>query len=134
MAAYYIAPYRPDRSIEELEEETTLAFSKTLRIEPEWYKEQLLERWPKIQFYSHIQDSEALFWGSNDLPLTSLMDDLQMVALSDPDTPFFVWHRSIIPSEYRLFVWNEAAGDEDVVELEPGVTEEEFDRKLHHLD
>ena len=130
MAMFYITPYQP---LEWSEWEKTLEFSKALRIDPDWYKEQLQKQWPNIEFYRPVSKTTVLLWSSADLPVSSLSSNLYTVVLDDPDTTFFVWHRNIIPSEYRLFVWNES-DEEDIVELEPGVTEEELDRKLHHLN
>ena len=130
MAMYYITPYRP---LEWSDWEKRLELSKTLRIDPDWYKDQLQKQWPNIEFYDPISKISVLLWRSPDLPVSFLHSNLYTVVLDDPDTAFFVWHRSIIPNEYQLFVWNES-GEEDVVELDTGMTEEEFDRYLHHLD
>jgi len=130
MAMFYITPYQP---LEWSDWEKTLDHSSVLRIDPDWYKEQLQKHWPNIEFYPP-SETEILFWRSPDLPLTYLSTNLHSVILSDPNTAFAVWHRSIIPGEYQLFGWNEAFDGDDAVELKPGMTEEELDRKLYYSD
>lgn len=113
MTAFYIAPYEP------LKWKTT---KSNLKIDPSWYEQQLSEAWPGIQFLPSSKWA-ALSW---DLLVSEdggcifgmLHKDLQVVSLDAPYEEFFLWHRSIIPSEFRLYLFNDSSL-ESFVELTP---------------
>ena len=124
MATFLIAPYRP----EERDAIATKIIRKSsdLRIDPVEYKALLLKRWPGIRFY--LSQYILLGWT---FPLTSKetgpiggLEDNQTVFLDTPFDEFFLWHRTIVPAQYQLFLFHE--GSWDTLELKPETSLEEI--------
>ena len=111
MATFFIGPYRP----KERDAMATKVIRKSndLRIDPVEYQALLLERWPGISVYSPPQ-YVLLEWV---FPVTREgagpigdLEDNQTVFLDTPFGEFFLWHRSIIPAQYQLFLFLKALG------------------------
>lgn len=124
MATFFIGPYRP----EERDAMAAKIIRKTsdLRIDPVKYKALLLKSWPGVSFYpsQHI----LLGWT---FPLTDKgagpiggLEDNQTIFLDTPLDEFFLWHRSIIPAQYQLFLFHE--GSWDTLELKPETSLEDI--------
>lgn len=127
MALFFISPYRP----EERDAMATKIIRKTsdLRIDLVEYQALLLERWPGISVYSPPQ-YVLLEWV---FPVTREgagpvggLENNQTVFLDTPFDEFFLWHRTIIPAQYQLFLFHE--GSWDTLELKPEITLEEIQR------
>ena len=125
MSTFFISPYRP----EERDAMATKIIRKTsdLRIDLVEYKALLLERWPGISVYSPPQ-YVLLEWV---FPVTREgagpvggLENNQTVFLDTPFDEFFLWHRTIIPAQYQLFLFHE--GSWDTLELKPEITLEEI--------
>lgn len=104
MVSFFILPYEPIQWEE----------SKSgLLIDPDQYKSSLMEKWPDARVYVPPSDStykicwEVLFDYGNGFS-GGLQSDQQVISIS-PATlsdlnKFVIWHRKIIPKEYRLFL------------------------------
>lgn len=127
MATFFIAPYRP----KERDAMATKIIRKTidLRIDPVEYQALLLERWSGISVYSRPQYVllEWVFPATREGagPIGGLEDN-QTVFLDTPFDEFFLWHRTIIPAQYQLFLFHE--GSWDTLELKPEISLEEIRR------
>lgn len=131
MTTFFITPYEPT------DDETKWKALKTasdLRIDPVLYKQQMLERWPDTQFFS-TSEKMALQWslytrsGEGTLipgGIGSLYGNLQIVAMETPNEAFFLWHRSVIPDEYPLFLFNSSSWNS--LKLTPDITIETIER------
>jgi hypothetical protein len=124
MSTFFIAPYQPS--------EWESARSK-LRIDPETYREKLLERWPETEF---LDPSEGLLleWSLYEmnsegirvpLGLGALHADHQVLSMNTPVEEFFQWHRQIVEAEHRLYLFE--GGSAKNVELKQGLTLEEIE-------
>lgn len=101
-----ISPYDPDSEPRE---------ESTLRIDPVAYKAKLLEVWPKAVIYERTAQSSELFrWalpGVESLRTAGssggLLDDHQTIGFGYGEhvVEFILWHRSVIPPEYPLFLY-----------------------------
>ena len=132
MTTFSISLYRP----EERDAMATEIMKKTsdLRIDPAEYQALLLERWPGISAYSPPQ-YVLLEWV---FPVTREgagpiggLEDNQTVFLDTPFDEFFLWHRSIIPAQYQLFLFHE--GSWDTLALKPETSLEEIRRFIRGL-
>lgn len=128
MTTFIVAPFRPEER-----ESTAVEIVRTtsdLRIDPASYKALLMERWPGISVYSPPQ-YVLLEWV---FPVTEegagliggLEYDQQTVFLDAPRDEFFLWHRSVVPGKYRLFLFHE--GSWDTLELKVDTSLEETQR------
>jgi hypothetical protein len=131
MSTFFIAPYEPTDDPSRWE---ALKTTSDLRIDPTWYREQLVRRWADIEFFE-IPSPRPLHWslytkaeGGELIPQGSgsLQANLQVISMGTPVEEFFLWHRSIIPRNYRLFLFNDSSWDS--LELTPGTTIEEISR------
>ncbi|GIK66231.1 MAG: hypothetical protein BroJett018_40250 [Chloroflexota bacterium] len=101
-----ISPFDPDSEFRE---------KSTLWIDPITYKEKLLEAWPKAVFYERTEQSRELFrWALPGVePLRAagssggLLDNHQTIGFGYGEhvVEFILWHRSVIPPEYPLFLY-----------------------------
>jgi hypothetical protein len=115
MTSFFIAPFKP------AEWETA---KSDLKIDPEVYRQQLQEAFPGTKFYKTSGDF-LLRWG---LPTSmqgahifgGLHGDGQIVSIDTPYEAFFLWHRTVVPAKYKLFLFN--ASSTDCIELKPGAT------------
>jgi len=105
MTTFFIAPYEPQRW------ETA---KSDLQIDPDWYRKRLLERWPGIVFSKISPEDYLLEWG---IPVSTagaaihggLQTNQNIVDLDTPFEEFFLWHRQIIPGQYRLYLFNDSS-------------------------
>jgi hypothetical protein len=113
--SFYIAPFDPKAW--ENPDDTIPKPTSDLCIKRLEYREKLLERWSEITF-SH---ESLLAWR---LPLESgqysglwglLQDNQQIVSFGTGPKKSFVdfilWHRSVVPEEYQLFLFNSSSWD-----------------------
>jgi hypothetical protein len=72
----------------------------------------LVEKWPGIEFPTPFS-GHSLAWiiqGRGEGRISgSLQDNGQILSLEVPREDFFLWHRRIIPSEHKLFLFPENA-------------------------
>lgn len=130
MTTYFIAPFYPCETCEDWK---LIVNDDQLFIDPNWYREELLKRWPNTTFFQISPDVMLLEWhseilqGHELLPLciAALHHDGQVVSCDTPVEAFFLWHRRVIPSQYRLFLWTES-DHKNVFELKPNTTWEEL--------
>ncbi|MBN1123046.1 MAG: hypothetical protein JXJ17_18370 [Anaerolineae bacterium] len=54
--------------------------------------------------------------------------DKQTLTLDAPYEAFFLWHRSVIPVEYRLYLFHESSSDS--MELKPATKLEDLHKYL----
>jgi hypothetical protein len=127
MSAFFITPYLPS------EWESA---SSELMIDPETYREKLLERFPETEFLEP-DESMLLEWSLYEinsegvrmpLGMGALHADHQVLSMNTPVEEFFQWHREIIDAEHRLYLSEGGSGTS--VELEKGVTLEEIETFL----
>src|SRR6266487_841903 len=127
MATFFVAPYRPEEKESPALE--VLPEISSLRIDPTEYQALLLKKWPGISF-----DSSSYILLGWFLQITKegakiiggLEEDQQTVFLDTPFDEFFLWHRSIIPPQYELYLFHE--GSWDNLELKPNTSLEEIQR------
>lgn len=104
MTAFYIAPFAPHNDN---------VYHSDLKIDSAWYQKQLLDEWTGVKFY-HPTPEASLAW---DLPGTLkdyfiygiLHQNLQVVSVDTPYEEFFLWHRRIIPTNYKLYLFNNSS-------------------------
>lgn len=122
MTTFFIVPFEPT------EWETT----SELLIDPEWYRERLLEKWPKTQLLDPTSDWHVLQWSicAKDWrgPISGLQKNLQIVSMSAPFIDFIVWHRNLIPSQYVLYLTSDSS--EEYLQILEKTTKEEISRFL----
>jgi hypothetical protein len=112
---FFIAPFDP-KAWEDPDDFSPKPTSD-LRIEPSEYRQKLAERWPKINFI-HLTPTG---W---ELPPESegysglrgwLQKNQQIVSFGPgPDKSFIdfvLWHRSVIPEQYPLYLFNSSSWD-----------------------
>ena len=110
MTTFFIAPYEPK------EWKTS---QSDLRINPDWYRARLLEKWPYVIFFDTSPNVYLLNW---ELSITQdpsgsvggiggLQTNQQIVSMSTPFEEYFLWHRQIIPGKYRLYLFNDSSWD-----------------------
>lgn len=125
MTSFVIAPYKSRNGLSQIPD---LRPANDLRIEPTEYKRSLSERWPGVAFYdtpSYIPLSWGLLVSKNGARVFGVLDeDMQTVSLDTPYEEFFLWHRSVIPSHYALFLFNDS--DFEDMELTSETTLEEL--------
>ena len=110
MTTFFIAPYEPQKW------ETA---KSDLRIDPNWYRERLLEKWPEVLFFKTSPNVYLLNWELSISPgptgsvggIGGLQTNQQIVSMSTPFEEFFLWHRQIIPGQYRLYLFNDSSWD-----------------------
>ena len=110
MTTFFISPYDPK------EWETA---KSDLRIDPNWYRDLLLEKWPEVIFFETSPSVYLLNWElsiSQDPTgsvggIDGLQTNQQIVSMSTPFEEFFLWHRRIIPGLYRLYLFNDGSWD-----------------------
>lgn|SRR5690554_4269397 len=107
MTAFFIAPYEPL---------TWASTSSDLKIDPDWYKHQLLQSWPNIEFFQSATQYYVLSWrfpptvkGAG--VLAGLQENLQVVSMSAPFEAYILWHRSVISEKYALYLFNDSSTD-----------------------
>ena len=129
MTTFVMAPYKPS------EWQSNISISD-LRIDPAIYMEQLLKKWPNAQLL-HTSANFPLQWilytesGAHSLDsrgVGSLHSNLQVVYLDTPYEEFFLWHRSVIPARYRLFLFNVSSLDS--LEITSNMTMEDLRKFL----
>ncbi len=113
MSAFFILPFKP------AEWETS---KSDLQIDPERYRKQLEETWPKVEFSGNTPTYYVLFWG---LPFQSeesiiymgLQKNLQIVSMDEVHPEYILWHRKIIPAKYPLYLNELGQNPDDILEL-----------------
>ena len=102
---FFVAPYKPT----EWEKA-----SIDLEIDPTVYREHLQNKWPSIVFYE-AESGTLLAWGilgsGNNRIYGALQDNHQIIWLEFPLDEFFLWHRSVIPAKYPLFLFRSSSWD-----------------------
>ncbi|MBI5927840.1 MAG: hypothetical protein HY862_00910 [Chloroflexi bacterium] len=104
--AYFIAAGDPlDNSLEPIDEE------KSLKLDAADYKNKLIERWPEIIFEetSYMELSAvlpSLRRGGTGATIT-LWKSIVSLRIGETFYDFILWHRSHVPSKYRLFLYDE---------------------------
>jgi hypothetical protein len=102
----FIAPFEPPTDPSTW---NRLLATTDLTIDPDDYQVALQNDWPFIRF-SYSPGASALEWhlyeqkGKFVVPggLGTLQTNRRIVTLEPPNIDFCLWHRSIIPTEYRL--------------------------------
>jgi hypothetical protein len=113
MATYFIAPFEPVNDPEQWED---LKRASDLVIDPDFYKEQLSEAWPLAEIFDPV-GTEILSWSLNVeeedgiVPgvIGAVQGNRQIVTLDAPNVDFFLWHRSVIPEKYRLWLFTDTS-------------------------
>lgn len=112
---FYITPYPPA----EWEERTT-----DLVINPAHYKELLFQKWPNAKIFK--ETSTVLAFGilmpNSEVYIYGRVKKF-WVCLETRFEEFFLWHRSVIPSDYQLFLFRTSSWD--ALELKLDTTIEE---------
>jgi len=126
MTQFFIAPYQPtdDSSLWE-----ALATQSDLHINVAEYRKLLIQRWSAIEFLPTTAFS--LQWG---IPVSTsgahiygaLHTDKQVISIDTPFEEFFLWHRGVIPSKHKLFLFNDSAWNS--IELTDHTTAEDIER------
>lgn len=109
-----------------------LQASIDFRIDPSVYKRMVLEEWPLAEPWGgtdafpfscglYSRSSDGIRWARGE---AQLYRDFQTVVMRHPPLEFIFWHRTFVPSKYRLFLSSDAS--EDYVELLPDVTLEQM--------
>jgi hypothetical protein len=116
---YFIAPYEPEKWRES---------TSDLQIDPEEYLDLLARDWPDIEFYNP-QAPVLLSWSIPDPGggriTGGLQDNRQVVWLDIPHEEFFLWHRTVIPAEHRLYLF--AASSTSSLELTETTTYQDIE-------
>jgi hypothetical protein len=127
MATYFIAPFEPVNNPEQWE---SLTHVSNLVIDPGSYKKKLAEDWPLAKFFETV-GSALVLWSLYTeeegkiifATIGYLQDNQQIVALDSPHIAFFLWHRSVIPKKYRLWLFKDTSWNS--IELRPDTTADE---------
>lgn len=128
MATFFIAPFQPvnDPSLWD-----DLMGASDLRIDPNLYRSQLTKRWPLVKFFDP-SDAEILLWSFYELRegkalprgIGAIQSNHQIATFDSPYIDFFLWHRTVIPSSYRLFLFSDISWDS--LELKSDTTREDI--------
>jgi hypothetical protein len=125
MTTFFITPFAP------LEWESSEC---GLSIEPDWYANKLQERWRGIELFPSSSQNVLLMWllfevSTKMIPLGigTLNVDKQTISMDTPVPEFFAWHRSVIPTQYRLYLFNESSL-ENFLLMDKGITLEEINK------
>jgi hypothetical protein len=125
MTTFFVAPHRPEERESAMSEAAKTP--SNLRIDPDNYKVLLLERWPGIDIYRPPEYVllEWIFPSTNEWagPIGGLEPDQQTVVLDAPLEEFFLWQRTVIPANYRLFLFHEGSWDNLVLKLDTSLEE-----------
>ncbi len=119
--AYFIADGDPmDHSLDLVDEETSL------KIDVADYKNKLMERWPEIIFEeSSPMELKAMLPSSRRTGTGSRIalyyQSIASLSFGDTFYDFILWHRSYVPSRYRLFLYDE--DPDSSFEIHPHTTE-----------
>lgn len=119
---FFITPYDP-KAWEDPNDDSEKPTSD-LEIDPTEYQEKLLEQWSYTVFLEPVSSPPPpLEWrlkkSEGDVGLFGgLQRNLQVVWMRTPYEEFFVWHRSIIPPEYPLYLFNSSSWDRLELTLE----------------
>jgi hypothetical protein len=123
MTSYFITPFdpniNPNWDVKDID----------LIIDSKYYQQQLLLKWPATKIiqspigsplswvmYKVLKDGQLESCGIGELD-----SGLQIVSVDTPYEEYFLWHRGLIPSRYRLFLFNESDITE-TLELKPETT------------
>lgn len=102
---FFVAPYKPS------EWETIIT---DLYLDPSIYGEKMRLEWSDVVFYDPHAGT-SLAWGllgQNKVRIHgALQDNNQVVWLDFPIIRFFLWHRSVIPDKYDLFIFRDSSWD-----------------------
>ena len=127
---FFLAPY--ERSEWEANEQTLNERMDIFRITAETFEKNVLLRWPQAQVHSspflpftcELPSTRSGFGGLG----VSLMPNLQVVSFGtgpmESFLEFVFWYRSLVPNEYRLFLFNSAASAS--LEISVNSTEQEI--------
>lgn len=134
MGTFFIAPYEPTSDSSKWD---SLKTASDLRIDVHDYRQRLKKRWPHAECYED-QFDRPLMWvlvdfvGSEKIPhgIGSLHIDYQIVSHDTPHVHFFLWHRSVIPKKYRLWLFDDTRWDS--IELTPETTREDIESFWRH--
>lgn len=137
MTRFYITPDKPTEDLDYGKDQSLLS---ALKIDPEWYKEQIQRQWIETTFYQPTKNS-LLYWiseykhhsGYKAHFIGTLSSNMQWISVGDPNYDFFVWHRNIIDSKYRLFLWNESEWINNIFELKSNVTVDDLEKAFGKL-
>lgn len=134
---YYISPIVPNTKV--IETNRAKESTSQLRIDPEHYRTELEKKWP----FAKIHDGGLTFplrWSLDrenaSGPEGGMLSDLQIVSLRRPDNDtlieFVLWHRTMIPTEYTLYLFT----DSDISQIQvihPETTAEDIKRFLSSI-
>jgi len=126
MTTFFVAPYRPEDR--ESIDSKTIQTTSHLIIDSVEYKNLLQIKWSGIRI-SQSSEYVLLEWFFPVMdgwagPIGGLDKDKQTIFLDTPFEEFFLWHRSIIPDEYKLFLFHD--GSWKNLELKPDTGLEEI--------
>jgi len=100
---FYLSPTNPK----------DIGDSSNLYIDPEYYKNALIDRWQTVEFIKS-DSSDPLVWiihttsGGNLGGVMRLMGDFQTVSFLFT-YEYILWHRKLIPEKYSLVLYNDSA-------------------------
>jgi hypothetical protein len=120
---FFIAPYKPT----EWEEA-----SSDLRIDPQEYREKLLERWPDAETYLTLAGPYSLLewqlFQRDEFGLSGALMKDRMTVSFDAHLEFIkyiLWYRAFVPASYQLFLFNSSSLES--FELKSSVTGQELE-------
>lgn len=109
-----------------------------LHIDPDWYRAELLKKWPLAKVSRSGSEHYVLFWtlDSEDGPGPEgdLQADCQHVSFtySTPTFEEFIrWHRGLIPEKYTLYLFNSSSAPRHLV-VTASTTSDEIENYLMH--
>lgn len=113
MATYFVAPFQPVRDPATWEE---LMHLSNLTIDVDSYKGQLVAQWPQTKIHPNV-GGEILLWTLFEAEANSIacrgigtiQSNRQIVTFDSPYVDFFLWHRTMIPQEHRLWLFKDTS-------------------------
>ena len=123
---FFIGPYKPEGGEEQRED--PLGF----KIDPSEYKKALEASWPQVTFF-RTSEKFPLQWiiqikhpsGKGSLgTIGALHANLQVISCDTPLVEFFYWHRTYVPLDYKLYLFDDSSWES--LELTPKTTEAEI--------
>lgn len=138
MSIFFVLPYEPSENPEAWK---NLSKRSNLIIDPAEYAERLRLEWPMSRIFDEETNrpiewntSHLLEWELNGLEEQEqrylgygwLKSDKQIVSLTTPYKYFFIWHRSVVPEEYPLWLIGDYSWKS--LELKMDTTEDDIHR------
>ena len=123
MTSYFITPFDPN-----INQKWDMK-NIDLVIDSEYYRQQLLLKWPETKIIEPAGDMSLqwVLWNIlkngqlESCGIGDLHKDKQIVSIDTPYEEYFLWHRIIVPSRYQLFLFNESDITK-TLELKPDIT------------